>query len=186
MAALKVKLTRGNTATINNTAITDGQILYNTQTGAQYLDNNTTRISIGQTLTVDTKLSKTSYNPIANIGVAGVMISSLSEISTITQAGNIPDALAVKELNSNISTLFDGYKIKFFLSKSITFTSGIASFNTGITTYTEMRIFHVHLGATTIISVSSISNGVVTFQSSKFDGTFPSYTDTVDVMVVYK
>lgn len=103
--ATNVIFTRGNTATINATAITDGQILYNTTTGTQYLDNGTTRLQIGQNITVDATLNSSSNNPIANSGVAGVMHTSLSEISTITQAGNIPDALAVKELNSNMSLI---------------------------------------------------------------------------------
>jgi hypothetical protein len=100
--ATNVIFTRGNTATINATAITDGQILYNTTAGTQYLDNGTTRIQVGQNITVDTTLNSLSNNPIANRGVAGVMMSSLSEISTVTQAGSLPDALAVKELNSNL------------------------------------------------------------------------------------
>jgi hypothetical protein len=103
--ATNVIFTRGNTATINATAITDGQILYNTTAGTQYLDNGTTRIQVGQNITVDTTLNSLSNNPIANRGVAGVMMSSLSEISTVTQAGSLPDALAVKELNSNIGSL---------------------------------------------------------------------------------
>lgn len=103
--ATNIIFTRGNTATINATAITDGQILYNTTTGTQYLDNGTTRLQIGQNITVDATLNSSSNNPIANSGVAGVMYTSLSEISTITQAGNIPDALAVKELNSNLGNI---------------------------------------------------------------------------------
>jgi len=103
--ATNVIFTRGNTATINATAITDGQILYNTTAGTQYLDNGTTRIQVGQNITVDTTLNSLSNNPIANRGVAGVMMSSLSEISTVTQAGSLPDALAVKELNSNLGSL---------------------------------------------------------------------------------
>ena len=101
--ATNVIFTRGNTATINATAITDGQILYNTTAGTQYLDNGTTRIQVGQNITVDTTLNSLSNNPIANRGVAGVMMSSLSEISTVTQAGSLPDALAVKALNSNLT-----------------------------------------------------------------------------------
>ena len=85
-----------------------------------------------------------------------------------------------------MSNLLNGYSIKFLLSKSITFTSGVATFNTGIASYTEMRIFHVHIGATTALSVSSISNGIATLQATKFDETYPSYTDTADMMVVYK
>ena len=103
--ATNVIFTRGNTATINATAITDGQILYNTTAGTQYLDNGTTRIQVGQNITVDTTLNSLSNNPIANSGVAGVMLPSLSEISTVTQAGSLPDALAVKELNSNLGNM---------------------------------------------------------------------------------
>ena len=103
--ATNVIFTRGNTATINATAITDGQILYNTTAGTQYLDNGTTRIQVGQNITVDTTLNSLSNNPIANRGVAGVMMSSLSEISTVTQAGSLPDALAVKALNSNLTAI---------------------------------------------------------------------------------
>ena len=103
--ATNVIFTRGNTATINATAIKDGQILYNTTAGTQYLDNGTTRIQVGQNITVDTTLNSLSNNPIANRGVAGVMLPSLSEISTVTQAGSLPDALAVKALNSNLTAI---------------------------------------------------------------------------------
>ena len=112
--ATNIIFTRGNTATINATAITDGQILYNTTAGTQYLDNGTTRLQIGQNITVDATLNSSSNNPIANSGVAGVMHTSLSEISTITQAGNIPDALAVKELNSNLSLIGTSTLLKEF------------------------------------------------------------------------
>ena len=101
--ATNVIFTRGNTATINATAITDGQILYNTTAGTQYLDNGTTRIQVGQNITVDTTLNSLSSNPIANSGVAGVMYTSLTDIAAITQSGNLPDALAVKALNSNLT-----------------------------------------------------------------------------------
>ena len=103
--ATNVIFTRGNTATINATAITDGQILYNTTAGTQYLDNGTTRIQVGQNITVDTTLNSLSNNPIANRGVAGVMMSSLSSIALVTQAGSLPDALAIKEINSNLGSL---------------------------------------------------------------------------------
>ena len=109
--ATNVIFTRGNTATINATAITDGQILYNTTAGTQYLDNGTTRIQVGQNITVDAILNSSSSNPIANRGVAGVMMSSLSEISTVTQAGSLPDALAVKALNSNLTAINSNIEI---------------------------------------------------------------------------
>lgn len=91
---------RGNTATINGTAIADGQLLYNTQTRTQYLDDGTTRLQIGQT--VDATLNSSSNNPIANSGVAGVMVSSLNTIDSITNEGFITDALATKQLDMNL------------------------------------------------------------------------------------
>lgn len=155
-----VLFTRGNTATINATPITDGQILYNTTAGTQYLDNGTTRIQIGQNITVDAVLNVSSSNPIANSGVAGVMYTSLSDISVITQSGSLPDALAVKELNNKLivhtGTLTAGQTSITISDSSIT-TNSILDFYTSI--------YGVNPSTVTVSS----GNIVLTFSSQATD-----------------
>ena len=163
---------------------------YVTKTWKDYPDS-TTALNAAGLNDWDTRISNEFTNVNSLIGGGTAAETSYSNTTSGMTATNVQAAVdevsgKITTINSNLSDLFDGYKIKFLLSKSITFTSGVATFNTGITSYTEMRIFHVHIGVTTIISVSSISNGIATLQATKFDGAYPSCTDTVDMMVVYK
>lgn len=90
----------------NSKPITDGQLIFNTSgNGKMYLDNGTERLEMGGALTVDATLSKTSTNPVQNKAVAGVMLDTLSDIINVTSKGFLPDALAVKELNSSLGGL---------------------------------------------------------------------------------
>lgn len=69
MADIGVNFIRDTLANINNMPIVDGQILWTTDQGANnkiYNDNGTERIVIGGSNTVDTELSTTSDNAIAN------------------------------------------------------------------------------------------------------------------------
>ena len=99
--AQNVKFIKGDTATINGTAITDGQLLYNTITGQHYIDNESTRVEVGKP--VDSALSTTSTNAIANNAITTSIINTTAEVSAIT-ADNIPcGTKPVKELITNLT-----------------------------------------------------------------------------------
>ena len=101
-----VLFTRKNASEIPNVPITDGQLIFDTSgNGKMYLDNGTDRLVMGGALTVDATLSKTSTNPVQNKAVAGVMLDTLSDIGNVTSKGFLTDALAVKELNTNVNEL---------------------------------------------------------------------------------
>lgn len=101
-----VLFTRKNASEIPNVPITDGQLIFSTSgNGKMYLDNGTERLEMGGALTVDATLSKTSTNPVQNKAVAGVMLDTLSDIGNVTSKGFLTDALAVKELNTNVNEL---------------------------------------------------------------------------------
>ena len=83
--------------------ITDGQLVFDTSgNGKMYLDNGTERLEMGGSMSVDSVLNAESTNPIQNKAVAGVMLKTLAEVGAVTKAGFIPDALTVKQLNSNL------------------------------------------------------------------------------------
>ena len=87
---------RGDTATINSTAIVDGQLLWNTVTGEIWEDVGTSRISCGKL--VDTSLNPTSPNAVSNQAVTGSIINTREEVLAIT-ANYIPcGTKPVKEL----------------------------------------------------------------------------------------
>ena len=98
MANETVLFKRGDSATINSTPVTDGQILFDTSgNGKMYLDNGTNRLEMGGAITVDASLSKTSTNAIQNKAVTGNILNSLAEVSAATQQNTIAGALALKE-----------------------------------------------------------------------------------------
>ena len=86
-----------------------GQILFSTDQTPNdkiYFDKDTTtRITIGGKDVVDTVLNANSNNPIANSGVAGVMLTTLNEVNAVTQSGTIVDSLALKQLATIVSNL---------------------------------------------------------------------------------
>ena len=103
MANETVLFKRGDSATINSTPVTDGQILFDTSgNGKMYLDNGTDRLEMGGAITVDASLSKTSTNAIQNKAVTGNILNSLAEVSAATQQNTIAGALALKEVNSSL------------------------------------------------------------------------------------
>ena len=101
----------------NSKPVTDGQLIFDTSgNGKMYLDNGTDRLEMGGALTVDATLSKTSTNPVQNKAVAGVMLDTLSDIGNVTSKGFLTDALAVKQLNTNVNELNNSLangKVKF-------------------------------------------------------------------------
>ena len=108
MANETVLFKRGDSATINSTPVTDGQILFDTSgNGKMYLDNGTDRLEMGGAITVDASLSKTSTNAIQNKAVTGNILNSLAEVSAATQQNTIAGALALKEVNSSLETLLN-------------------------------------------------------------------------------
>lgn len=93
-----------------------GQILFSTDQTPNdkiYFDKDaTTRIQIGGKDAIDTVLDANSNNPIANSGVAGVMLKTLNEVNAVTQSGTIVDSLALKQLATivtNLQTTVDNY-----------------------------------------------------------------------------
>ena len=102
---------RGNTATIDGTAITDGQLLYNTTTGQHYIDSGSTRIEVGK--------------PVVN---------TTAEVSAIT-ADNIPcGTKPVKELITSLNGLNKN------LTWINIYTGAIATIsNINLSSYKKMR-----------------------------------------------
>ena len=86
-----------------------GQILFSTDQTPNdkiYFDKDaTTRIQIGGKDAIDTVLDANSNNPIANSGVAGVMLTTLNEVNAVTQSGTIVDSLALKQLATIVTNL---------------------------------------------------------------------------------
>ena len=94
---------RGNTATINSTAIADGQLLWNTVTGEMWEDVGTSRIACGKL--VDTSLNPISPNAVSNQAITGSIINTRAEALAIT-ADYIPcGTKPLKELNTIVSNL---------------------------------------------------------------------------------
>ena len=112
----------------NSKPVTDGQLIFDTSgNGKMYLDNGTDRLVMGGALTVDATLSKTSTNPVQNKAVAGVMLDTLSDIGNVTSKGFLTDALAVKELNTNVNELnnsLGGFSFKTTSGKKQVSTDG--------------------------------------------------------------
>lgn len=101
--------------------IVDGQLIFDTSgNGKMYLDNGTQRLTMGGAIVVDSALNKTSTNPIQNKAVAGVMLSTLSEIENTTKTGFLTDALATKSLLSKVK---NGLFISSFDSSTQTLTT---------------------------------------------------------------
>ena len=99
-----VLFTRSSTP--SNEPIVDGQLIFDTSgTGKMYLDNGTDRLEMGGAMNVDSTLSKTSTNPIQNKAVAGVMLENLTDIDTVTASGFLTDALATKELHTEVNEI---------------------------------------------------------------------------------
>ena len=107
----------------NSKPVTDGQLIFDTSgNGKMYLDNGTNRLEMGGALTVDATLSKTSTNPVQNKAVAGVMLDTLSDIGNVTSKGFLTDALAVKQLNTNVNELNNRLNNLKFEKGNIVFT----------------------------------------------------------------
>lgn len=77
MASIIMK--RGTTSEISNTPISDGQILFETDTKNIYIDEGSNRIEYrATTIDIDSKLSTTSENPVQN----KVITTNINDINT--------------------------------------------------------------------------------------------------------
>ena len=122
---------RGNTATITGTAITDGQLLYDTTTGRHYVDVGSIRKEVGKV--VDTALSTTSTNAISNGAITSSIVNTITEVSAIT-ADYIPcGTKPVKELYDmrNGTVLWTNVSpTSSFAGQTVTLSETIAKFTT--------------------------------------------------------
>lgn len=89
------------------------------------------------------------------------------------------------KITSNIAMTTGGYKIKSFKT-DINFNNGSAIFDCGISEYEDITAFVDNVGLTTHVVIAAINNGIVNLQSRKYDGTSPTYTDTIRLLVLYK
>lgn len=89
------------------------------------------------------------------------------------------------EQNKNLADITDGYKIKI-IKKSVSFNGGLASVDIGMTNYSDINIFCTNTGETTIVKVRGIVDSTVNLVSLKYDGTYPSYSDTITFLILYK
>lgn len=109
--AQNVKFIKGNTAKISGTTIVDGQLLYDTTAGLHYIDNGSTRIQVGTS--VDSALSTTSTNAIANNAITNSIINTTAEVSAITEDYIPCGTKPVKELITNLNDYVDGIDIRY-------------------------------------------------------------------------
>ena len=131
--AQNVKFIKGNTAKINGTAITDGQLLYDTTAGLHYIDVGSTRKEVGKP--IDTALSTTSTNAIANNAITNSIINTTAEVSAIT-ASNIPcGTKPVKELINSLTVITETLAIG---STSITISNSAITENSILDFYTSI------------------------------------------------
>lgn len=124
--------------------ITDGQLIFDTSgNGKMYLDVGSERMEMGGARTVDPVLNSSSENPIQNKAVAGVMLDNMTDVNAVTGSGFLPDALAIKELdtdlqgqintlNSNLIGKMNKYANTTFTSTSDLSDEKISKLDTGV------------------------------------------------------
>lgn len=101
--AVLVDVLFNRTPTPSAEEIIDGQILFDTSgNGKMYLDNGGKRLEMGGAKEIDDVLKKTSTNAIQNRAVAGVMLSTLSDIDGVNSEGFLTDALGTKNLLAKV------------------------------------------------------------------------------------
>lgn len=91
MASIIMK--RGTTSEISNTPISDGQILFETDTKNIYIDEGSNRIKYRSTaIDIDNELSTTSENPVQN----KVVTTNMNDLEDRVEAG-------FNEINNNLT-----------------------------------------------------------------------------------
>lgn len=110
-----VAFRRGDTAYINAIAVTDGQILFDTESQAIYMDNGSVRGRYGggnlSRSDVDTALKADSINPVQNKVIYASVLKKTDVINTLSSAIAVTDTQVpvgcgvAKELNNKIGEL---------------------------------------------------------------------------------
>ena len=90
------------------------------------------------------------------------------------------------EVNGKLENIFQGYKVAIFC-ENIPFTNGEAYYNTGFKNYKKLVVLVSNSGTTTKISatIPTESKGVIKLTATKYDGSSPTYTDTITMLVAY-
>lgn len=114
-----VAFRRGDNAYINSIAVTDGQILFDTESQAIYMDNGSVRGRYGggnlSRSDVDTALKADSENPVQNKVIYANVLKKTDVINTLSSAIAVTDTQVpvgcgvAKELNNKISNSSDAY-----------------------------------------------------------------------------
>ena len=138
MASIIMK--RGTTSEISNTPISDGQILFETDTKNIYIDKGSNRIEYrATTIDIDSELNTTSENPVQNKVVTtniNTTKANLGDVTSLTTTDKSSVVGAVNELNSN--------SLKHTLLTS--------------TASTGSAPIQIHLGDATIIEIAVLNS----------------------------
>lgn len=138
-------------ANIDALPIIDGQLLITTDLGVNNeisVDTGTTRTLLLKGINVDSALSTTSTNAIANNAITNSIVNTTAEVSAITES-NIPcGTLPVKELTTNLNANKLG--LTRFKFGTVT-TSGSTRTITLDEDFTSMKFFDI-----TITSISNV------------------------------
>lgn len=173
--AQNVLLKYGDTSVISGETIQQGKLLIDTQKGEISIDKDgTTRLPL--TPTVDTALSTTSTNAIANNAITNSIINTTAEVSAIT-ADNVPcGTKPVKELinNLNVETTRLTNKFATLTGTSISGETKVADYPTGFTISNSVIISLMVQNATNVWYCVTTTN---TFASYKSDGIYLYTTD---------
>lgn len=105
---MNVKFKKGTTSEINAIGISDGQLLIDTDLTRLYLDDGTTRKQVGGLRTVDTTVSTTSTNPIANSTITSYLEKSPKYTYSISNDSELNAWINNDSGNSYYSVLIKG------------------------------------------------------------------------------
>ena len=141
---------------------------------AMFIDSFDTNTGTLNTTSVS---SGSSSNPTADS-------VTFDNANTGLEATNVQDAIT--EVNGKLENIFQGYKVAIFC-ENIPFTNGEAYYNTGFKNYKKLVVLVSNSGTTTKISatVPTESKGVIKLTATKYDGSSPTYTDTITMIVAY-
>lgn len=119
--------------------------------------------------------------------VSFVDVTEYTQVGTSFGAKDINDTnAAINDVNGKLENIFQGYKVAIFC-ENILFTNGEAYYNTGFKNYKKFVVLVSNSGNTTKISatIPTESKGVIKLTATKFDGSSPTYTDTITMLVAY-
>lgn len=125
------------------------------------------------------------------------LVTVAREEGTLSQEGDAFSAENMNDLenridaeftavNGKLENIFQGYKVAIFC-ENIPFTNGEAYYNTGFKNYKKFVVLVSNSGTTTKISatIPTESKGVIKLTATKYDGSSPTYTDTITMLVAY-